>query len=62
MDPDFVVQGKFTIFWLNGGLKVDLDLDAPDFPKSISKYLCCKQVVRTHGFKCFTSMCGVWMQ
>ena len=46
MDPDFVVQGKFTIFWLNRGLKVDLDLDAPDFPKSISKYLFCTEVIR----------------
>ena len=39
MNPDFVVQIKCTIFWLNRGLSVNLDLYAPDFPKSTSKYL-----------------------
>ena len=39
MDPDFVVQVKYTIFWLNIGLRVYLDLYAPDFSKTTSKYL-----------------------
>ena len=34
MRTDFVLQVKCTIFWLNRGLMVYLDLYAPDFPKS----------------------------
>ena len=35
---DFVLQVKFTIFWLNRGLRVYLDLYSSDFPKSTSQY------------------------
>ena len=38
MFTDFVLKVKCTIFWLNRGLMVYLDLYAPDFPKSTSKY------------------------
>ena len=38
MCTDFVLQVKFTIFWLNRGLRVYLDLYASDFPKSTSQY------------------------
>ena len=38
MGTEFVPQGKCTIFWLNRGLRVYLDLYVSDFPKSISKY------------------------
>ena len=38
MGTDFVLQVKYPIFWLNRGLRVYLDLYAPDFPKSTSKY------------------------
>ena len=38
MGTDFVIQVKFTIFWLNRGLRVYLDLYASDFPKSTSQY------------------------
>ena len=38
MGTDFVLQIKCTIFWLNRGLREYLDLYAPDFPKSTSKY------------------------
>ena len=34
----FVLKVKCTIFWLNRGLMVYLDLYALDFPKSTSKY------------------------
>ena len=33
MGTDFVLPVKFTIFGLNRGLRVDLDLYATDFPK-----------------------------
>ena len=36
--PDFVVQVKYTIFWLTLGLRVYLDFYAPELPKSTSKY------------------------
>ena len=36
---DFVPQGKCTIFWLNRGLRVYLDLYVLDFPQNISKYV-----------------------
>ena len=62
MDPDFVVHVKCTIFWLNGGLRVSLDLFARDFPKSSSQYLFCTEVVRKHGFRCFTAMCTFWIK
>ena len=39
LDPNFVVGVKCTIFWLKRGLRVYLDLYAPYFPKSTSKYL-----------------------
>ena len=39
MDPDFVVLVKSTIFWLNWGLRVHMDLYALDFPKCSSKDL-----------------------
>ena len=35
MNPDFVVQVKCTILWVNMGLRVYLDLYAPYFPKSM---------------------------
>ena len=38
MGTDFFLQVKCTIFWLNIGLRVYLDLYVPDFPKSTSKY------------------------
>ena len=38
MDPDFVVPVKYTIFWLNRGLRVYLDVYASDFSKSTSQY------------------------
>ena len=38
MDPDFVVQLKCNIFRLNGGLRVYLDMSAPDFPNITSLY------------------------
>ena len=41
MDPDFVVQVKCIIFWLNWGLRVFLDTYVPDFPKSTSKISTC---------------------
>ena len=53
MYTDFVLQVKCTIFWLNSGLMVYLDLYAPDFPKSTSKYLL---LVKKHGSRCFTAM------
>ena len=58
MDPDFVVEVKCTIFWLNKGLRLYFDLFAPDFPKSTSKYLFCTEVFTKHGFRCFTVMCN----
>ena len=33
-DPDFILQVRCTIFWLKRGLRVCLDLYAPDFLKS----------------------------
>ena len=38
MDPDFVAQVKSTIFWLNRGLRVFLDLKEPDFQLPISMF------------------------
>ena len=38
MGIDFVFKVKCTIFWLNIGLRVYLDLYRPDFPKSTCKY------------------------
>ena len=38
MGTDFVLQVKCTIFWLDRGLRVFLDLYVPDFPKSTPKY------------------------
>jgi hypothetical protein len=38
MGTDFALQEKCTIFWLNIGLRVYLDLYVPDFPKSTFKY------------------------
>ena len=38
MGTDFVLQVKHTIFWLNIGLKIYLDLYVRDFLKSTSKY------------------------
>ena len=29
--PDFILHVKWTIFWLNKGLRLNLDLYAPDF-------------------------------
>ena len=55
-------QVKCTIFWLNRGLRVHLDLYAPDFPKTISKYLYFTKVVRKHGSRCFTAMSNFLMQ
>ena len=37
LDTDIVHQVKCTIFWLNIGLGVYLDLYVPDFSKSTSK-------------------------
>ena len=34
MDPNFFVQVKYTMFGLNRGLRVHLDLFAPDVSKS----------------------------
>ena len=51
MDPDFVVQVKCTIFGLNRGFRVYLDLYAQEFQKSIFMYLLYTEVVRKHGFK-----------
>ena len=62
MCTDFVCQGKCTISWLNRGLRVYLDSDAPDFPKSTSKYLLFTKVVRKHGSRCFTAICYLWSQ
>ena len=39
MDPDLVVQVKCTVFWLNWGFRVYLNLLAIDFPKRSSMYL-----------------------
>ena len=39
MGPDFVVQVKCTIFWLNRGLRIYLNFVMAYFPKSTSKYL-----------------------
>ena len=41
MDPvtDFVVKVKCTIFWLNRGLRIYLDMYVLDFQKSTSKHL-----------------------
>ena len=61
IDPDFVVLVKFSIFWLHRVLRVYLDMYAPDFPKNTSKYLFCTEVVRKHGFRCFTAMCTFGM-
>ena len=36
LDPDFILHVKFTIFWLNKGLRVYLDLHVLDFPKNTS--------------------------
>ena len=51
MDPDFV-KVKFTIFWRNRGLKVYLDLYAPNFQKNISKYFfgLCTFIVQNNIF------------
>ena len=38
MYTDFVLEGKWTIFWLKRGLRVYLDLYVPDCPKRTSKY------------------------
>ena len=38
MGTDFFLQVKGTIFWLNKGLRVYLDLYVSDFPKSTSQY------------------------
>ena len=58
MDPDFVVQVKCTIFGLNRGLRVYVDMYALDFykKKSTSKYLFCTDQtevsdVRYYGLK-----------
>ena len=48
MDPDIIVQVKGTIFWPNRGLRVYLDMYAPDFPKSTYKYLFCIEIIREH--------------
>ena len=61
-DVDFILQLKLAIFFLNKGLNVYLDLCAPDFPKSSSKYLYCTKVGRKHRFKFGTAMCSFWMQ
>ena len=58
MEPDFVVQVKCSIYWLNRVLRVFLDLYTPDFPKSTSKYMFCTKEVRKHGLKCFTTICN----
>ena len=50
MCTDFVFQVKCTIFWLKRGLRVHLDLYAPEFPNSISKYLILSKIVRTLVF------------
>ena len=62
MCTDFVLQVKFIIFWLNRGLRVHMDLYAPDFPKIISKYLYFTKIVRKHGPRCFTGMNPFGMQ
>ena len=58
----FLLQVKCTIFWLKIGLRVYLDLYAPDFPNSTSKYLFFPKVVRKHGSRCFTAICHFRMQ
>ena len=60
MDPDFVVPVKCTIFWMNRGVRVYLDLYAPDFSKSYYKSFVCTEVVRKNGFWFFTAMCTFW--
>ena len=62
MCTDFVCQVKYTISWLNRDLRVYLDLYAPDFPKSTSKYLLFTKVVRKHVSRCFTQVCHLWIQ
>ena len=57
MDHDFVFQVKCTMFWLNRGLRVYLDLFLPNFSQSTIKYLFCTELVGKHGFKCVTAMC-----
>ena len=39
MGTDFDLQVKCTLLWPNRGLSVYLDLYAPYFPRSTSKYL-----------------------
>jgi hypothetical protein len=39
MDPDFVVEVKFTIFWFHRGFRVSLDLHVPDLSNNTKKYL-----------------------
>ena len=62
MGTDFIFQVKCTMFWIKRGLRVHLDLYAPDFPKCTSKYLLFSKVVRKHGPRCFREMYNFWMQ
>ena len=39
-----------------------MDLYAPDFQKSSVKDFFCTEVLRKHGFRCFTAMCIFWME
>ena len=62
MDSDLVFQVKCTIFWINRDLRVHLDLYAPNFPRSTSKFLFFTKVVKKHGSRCFTEICNFWIQ
>ena len=57
MDTDLVVVVKCTIFWLNRGLRVYLDLFALNFQKSKCKYLFCTKVVQKYGCVILDSLC-----